>query len=204
MVEAMGLTGKIGKGLAAAGAVAAGTMIARRWAGGNGSPSRFDAVVTIRRPRAEVWSFLRDPENHAVVIPGLQLTAAGERWRARFRPPADLPEIEWEIETLQAIEPERLVWSSVPGSAFDATSVVRLDEAPGGGTELRVEFEVHPPQRALAATARGLEPVTGRALAEVLRRVKQRMEAGEIPTTDGQPAGAGRSGQAEASRWGSR
>jgi uncharacterized membrane protein len=191
MLEAMGLTGKIGKGLAAAGAVAAGTMIARRWVA-NGEPSRIDAVVTIRKPRAEVWSFLRDPANHAAVVPGLSLTASGERWRARFRPPGDLPEIEWEIETLQAVEPERMVLSSVPGSDFDATTVVQLCEAPGGGTELRVEFEIHPPQRAAAVAARALEPVTERALAEVLRRVKQRMEAGEIPTTHGQPTGAGR------------
>jgi uncharacterized membrane protein len=188
----MGLTGKIGKGLAAAGAVAAGTMIARRWAGGDGEPLRIDAVVTIRKPRAEIWTFLRDPAHHAAVVPGLTLSAAGERWRARFRPPGDLPEIEWEIETLQAVEPERLVLSSVPGSAFDATTVARLDEAPGGGTELRVEFEIHPPQRTAAAAARGLEPVTERALAQVLRRIKHLLEAGEIPTTDGQPAGAGR------------
>jgi hypothetical protein len=40
--------------------------------------------------------------------------------------------------------------------------------------------------------------VTERALAEVLRRVKQQMEAGEIPTTDGQPAGAGRADGAAA------
>jgi uncharacterized membrane protein len=197
MVEAMGLTGKIGKGLAAAGAVAAGTMIARRWVA-DGEPARIDAVVTIRKPRAEVWSFLRDPAHHAAVVPGLHLSAAGDRWRARFRPPGDLPEIEWEIETLQAVEPERLVLSSVPGSAFDATTVTRLDEAPGGGTELRVEFEIHSPQRTAAAAARGLEPVTERALAEVLRRVKQQMEAGEIPTTDGQPAGAGRADGAAA------
>jgi uncharacterized membrane protein len=198
MVHFMGLTGKIGKGLAATGAVAAGTVIARRWVA-DGKPSRIAAVVTIRRPRAEVWSFLRDPNNHAAVVPGLRLSAAGERWHARFQPPGDLPEIEWEIETLQEVETERLVLSSVPGSEFDATAVTRLEDAPGGGSELRVEFEIHPPERAVAAAARGLEPVTERALEQVLRRVKHLLEAGEIPTTDGQPAGAGRSEERPAS-----
>jgi uncharacterized membrane protein len=199
MVHSMGLTGRIGKGLAAAGAVAAGTMIARRWAVGEGAPARIDAVVTIRKPRAEVWAFLQDPGNHSTIFPGLTLSADGERWRARFRPPGDLPEVVWEIETLQAVEPERLVLSSIPGSEFDATTITRLEEAPGGGTELRVEFEIHPPQRAVTAAARGLEPVTERALALVLRRIKHLLEAGEIPTTDGQPAGAGRANGAAVS-----
>jgi uncharacterized membrane protein len=172
--------------------VAAGTVIARRWAG-EGKPSRIDAVVTIGKPRPEVWMFLQDPGNHAAVVPGLRVAAVGERWRARFQPPGNVPAIEWDIETLQAVEPERLVLSSVPGSDFDATSVARLEEAPGGGTELRVEFEIHQPQRAVGAAARGLEPITERALTQVLRRVKHLLEAGEIPTTDGQPAGAGRS-----------
>jgi uncharacterized membrane protein len=187
----MGVTRRLGKGLAAAGAVAAGTVIARRWAG-EGKPSRIDAVVTIGKPRAEVWSFLRDPRNHAAVVPGLQLSAAGERWRAHFQHAGDVPAIEWDIETLQAVEPERLVLSSVPGSDFDATSVSRLEEAPGGGTELRVEFEIHQPQRSMGTAAHGLEPVTERMLGQVLRRAKQLLEAGEIATTDGQPSGAGR------------
>jgi hypothetical protein len=57
---------------------------------------------------------------------------------------------------------------------------------------VRVALELDPPEivaRALGA----IDPVPRRALKEVLRRHRQLLEAGEIPTTDGQPAGAGRS-----------
>jgi uncharacterized membrane protein len=68
---------------------------------------------------------------------------------------------------------------------------VHFADAPGGrGTVVRVELQYNPPggvMGALAAQLWGEEP--GQQVEDDLRRFKEIMEAGEIPTTEGQPSG---------------
>jgi uncharacterized membrane protein len=70
---------------------------------------------------------------------------------------------------------------------------VRFREAAGGrGTEVAVDLEYQPPAGALgSAIARVLGEEPQCQIEEDLRRLKQLMEAGEVATTVGQPAGAG-------------
>jgi hypothetical protein len=68
---------------------------------------------------------------------------------------------------------------------------VRFQRAPGGhGTEVHVTLAYQPPMGKLGASVAklfGEEP--GQQLEADLRRLKSFMEAGEMPTTQGQPSG---------------
>jgi uncharacterized membrane protein len=61
--------------------------------------------------------------------------------------------------------------------------------APGGrGTEVKVNLQYDPPAGKVGATVAwllGYDP--SQTIHEDLRRFKQLMEAGELPTTEGQP-----------------
>jgi uncharacterized membrane protein len=69
--------------------------------------------------------------------------------------------------------------------------VIRFEEAPGGrGTEVKVELEYESPAGTtgvLLAKLLGEEP--SQQVEDGLRRFKQIMETGEVPTTEGQPRG---------------
>lgn len=97
---------------------------------------------------------------------------------------------EWETETLDQ-SGDGIGWRSLPGAAIRNEGRVRFRPAPAGrGTvvTLRVRFE--PPRGALGpglAHFLGATPV--KLVAEsVLRRFKNLVETGEIPTTARQPA----------------
>jgi uncharacterized membrane protein len=73
----------------------------------------------------------------------------------------------------------------------DNEGTVRFVPAPAGrGTEVRVSLAYNPPAGVVGATVAklfGEEP--NQQVAGDLRRFKNIMEAGEIPTTAGQPSG---------------
>jgi uncharacterized membrane protein len=149
--------------------------------------------VTINRPRQEVYSFWRQLENlprfmkhlHAV----RQLDPKRSHWEARL--PGDVGTLDWEAE-ITADEPgTRLAWHSLPGSQVENAGEVRFEEAPGDrGTELHAVISYTPPAGALGKAAAGLfNEVFEQLVKEDLRRVKQLLETGELPTIEGQPAG---------------
>lgn len=79
----------------------------------------------------------------------------------------------------------------MPGSIVESSSSLEFREAPGGrGTELIAAMHY---ARIGEYVGKGLAQVLGavpeRVLREELRRFKQLLEAGEIPTTEGQPSG---------------
>jgi uncharacterized membrane protein len=84
-------------------------------------------------------------------------------------------------------------WRSLPGSDIDAAGSVHFTKAPGDrGTEVKVELQYLPPGgvvSALIAKLFGEEPE--QQVREDLRHLKEILEAGEIPTVEGQPQGPG-------------
>lgn len=149
--------------------------------------------VTINRPRQEVYRFWRQLENlprfmkhlHAV----RQLGPKRSHWEARL--PGDIGTLDWEAE-ITAEEPDtRLAWHSLPGSQVENAGEVRFEDAPGDrGTELHAAISYTPPAGALGKAAAGLfNEVFEQLVKEDLRRVKQLLETGELPTIEGQPAG---------------
>jgi uncharacterized membrane protein len=148
---------------------------------------------TINRPVGEVFSFFRNFENLPRFMYHLkEVRVTGERtshWVARA--PLGL-ELEWNAEIVEE-EPNRyLIWQSVPSAVIPNRGAVEFQPASDyhGGTQITVSISYAPPAGrggALFARVFGREP--GIQIREDLRRLKQLLEAGEIPTTEGQSHG---------------
>lgn len=158
-------------------------------------PNEVNASVTIGRPRQEVYDFWRQLENRPLFMK--QIDSVEDLGNGRSRWVAKTPaggRVEWEAETLEDRPGELLSWSSVEGSQVYNAGTARFGDAPGGiggrGTTLHLHMGFVPPGGiAGRVAARLLGPVTSQQIHEDLRRFKNLMEAGEIPTTSGQPAG---------------
>jgi uncharacterized membrane protein len=104
--------------------------------------------------------------------------------------PRDLP-IEWDAEIFQERENEMIAWRSLPGGDIDTAGSVHFKElGEGRGTALTFSLKYNPPGGKVGAAiswlmGRGVDSM----IAEDLRRFKSAMEAGEAPTTEGQPRG---------------
>jgi uncharacterized membrane protein len=140
----------------------------------NPAPAEADAAetivveeaITISRPRAEVYAFLAQGENlPARADEAVQITR-------------DLPGTE-------------LAWRATRGERLMHFGSLELRDAPGArGTIVAVRLEYLPSGGSLGAA---LSHLTGRSpqrvLADKLRRARALLETGEVPTTNGQPAG---------------
>jgi uncharacterized membrane protein len=155
-------------------------------------PNEIDASVTILRPRQEVYAFWKRLENLPLFMKHLEtvedLGDRRSRWVART--PAG-GRVDWEAETIEERNGELLSWRSLPGSrVYNAGTVLFENTSGGRGTSVRVHLEFVPPGGAAGRiAARLLGPITSQQVREDLRRFKNLMEAGEIPTTSGQSAG---------------
>jgi len=98
--------------------------------------------------------------------------------------------LEWDAEIVADRPNEVISWRSVAGSVVDNTGSVRFERATGGrGTIVHVEMQFRPPLGKAGATVAkifGTDPE--QQVKEDLRRFKQLVETGEVPTTQGQPA----------------
>jgi uncharacterized membrane protein len=152
----------------------------------------FQTSVTVNRPAHEVYSFWRQFENLPRFIDHLEsVEITGPRqshWVAKPLPGAQL---EWDVEITEDREGELIAYRSLPGSDFEERGQIRFHEAPGGrGTEVNAHIEYRPPGGAAGmAAAQLLNRISEQQFKEYLRRGKQLLEAGEIPTTEGQPSG---------------
>ncbi len=97
----------------------------------------------------------------------------------------------WQAEIVDEADGRFIVWRSLAGSPIETSGSVEFREAPGGrGTELIVAMHYSAIGKHIGETmADLLGAVPQRVLLEEVRGFKQLMEAGEIPTTEGQPSG---------------
>lgn len=138
----------------------------------------------IERPVADVWQVWRRLGNLPRVMTHLErVTETSERrshWVAAG--PAGLV-VEWDAEIVSDVEHEELCWRSLPGSDIVTSGSVTLEPARGGrSTQVRVHLRYAPPAGKagnLIASLFGRAPA--QTVREDLRRLKQELEAGEIP-----------------------
>jgi uncharacterized membrane protein len=155
-------------------------------------PPSVEVTLTVLCPRQEVYAFWRRLENLPRFMRHIEsVTETGDgrsHWVAKSPVGA---KVEWDAVIVEDREGQILSWQSLPGSQVDnAGSVVFSDATGGRGTVVRVHLDLDPPGGGLGrALGRMLSPITKQQVQEDLRRFKSLMEAGEIPTTDGQPAG---------------
>jgi uncharacterized membrane protein len=155
-----------------------------------------ERAVTVNRPRQELYRMWRDFENLPRFMDHLESVRVDDTDSGRSHWVAKGPfgkNIEWNAEVIEEREDELLVWKSLPGSLVESMGRVEFVEAPGGrGTIVHVSMQYNPPAGSMgAAFAKlfGKEP--GTQVKEDLRHFKQIMEAGEVPTVEGQPTGRG-------------
>jgi uncharacterized membrane protein len=151
-----------------------------------------DRALTVNRSPDECYRFWRDFENFPRFMQHLESVVVMSETRSHWiaTGPAGT-RVEWDAEIVAEEPGKLLAWSSDEGSDIDHAGIVRFEEAPGGrGTIVHVELQYSPPggtAGALIAKLFGEEPE--QQIADDLRRFKQLLETGEIPTTVGQPSG---------------
>lgn len=157
---------------------------------------RVQKSIMISRPREDVYRFWHDFENLPRFMKHLESVQVHGDKRSHWvaRGPAG-KRVEWDAEVIADQPNELIAWRSLEGADVENSGSVRFESAPGGrGTIVRVEMEYLPPAGvvgALVAKLFGEEPA--QQVEEDLHRFKQLLEAGEIITTEGQPAGRARS-----------
>lgn len=149
-------------------------------------------AITINKPVEEVYAFWRDFENLPRFMQHLESVVRDDDRRSHWvaRAPAGR-RVEWDAEIVEERPNELIAWRSLAGADVRNAGTVAFERGPGGrGTTIRVSLAYAPPGGKLAAVIAklfGEEP--GQQVDDDLRRLKQLMEAGEVPTLEGQPRG---------------
>jgi uncharacterized membrane protein len=151
-----------------------------------------EEVTTIEASPAELYVFWRNldqlPRFMKHLVSVTQLDPTRSHWVAKG--PAGR-KVEWDAEIINEIPGELIAWRTLPGSELVSAGSVQFKRASGGrGAEVRVRLQYDPPAGKMGAAVAwllGHEP--SQAIREDLRRFKQLMETGEVPTIDGQPRG---------------
>jgi uncharacterized membrane protein len=155
-------------------------------------PPTVEVALTVNRPRQEVWDFWRRLENLPRFMRNLDsVTETGGRSSHWVGKTPVGTRVEWDAEIVEDNPGQLLSWRSLPGTQVQTAGSVFFEDATGGrGTVVRVELEIDPPGGGLGrAIGRFLSPFTTQQVHEDLRRFKNLLEAGEIPTIVGQSAG---------------
>ena len=152
---------------------------------------RVRVAFTINKSPREVYDFVRNPKNWGASLREPKFEWDGQHNITLRFGNEDGAEFTSHVELTDERPEEFIAWAS-QDEILEHRGVVRFKQAPGDrGTEISIALEYKSPtsriSHALAALA-GLHPE--QLVREGLRQIKQLMETGEIPTTEGQPVGA--------------
>jgi uncharacterized membrane protein len=168
----------------------------RRREGGEPLTGGHEAFVehslVVNKPPQECYAYWRDLANLPRFMRMVHSITVQDDRRSHWvvRTPAG-GKLEWDSEITTDRPGERITWHSTEGSSITHAGSVRFEPAPGGrGCIVRVLMHYRPP---MGRASVGLMKLLGRdpssETLEDLRRFKQVIETGEIPTTEGQPSG---------------
>jgi len=149
-------------------------------------------AVTILRPVDELYSFWRQLENVSKVSKyPVAITSVSDTESHWAVSGPGGKRLEWDAVITEERPNELIAWQSKEGADVPNRGRVRFQEGPPDeGIEVVVDVEYTPPGGKLAALfAKLTGKEAGQQVMETLRRFKALMEAGEIPTIEGQPAG---------------
>jgi uncharacterized membrane protein len=153
---------------------------------------KLEKTISVHRPADELFHFWRNFENLPRIMRHLKRVEVVSNNRSRWVAEGISGRtLEWDAEIINERENELIAWKSLPGGEVDTAGSVHFKSLPNGrGTAVTVSMKYNPPGGKLAATIAGwLGLGAEQMVVEDLRRFKQLMEAGEIPTTVGQPHG---------------
>lgn len=141
------------------------------------------AEVTTPAPREAVWSVVTDIEGSAETLSGVEEVEVLER------PGAGLLGLRWrETRTMMGKRAIETMWitSVEEGSRYvtearshgsEYRTVVRVDDAPGGGTRLAIDFSAEARTPLAKVMAWLLGPVMRRSVASLLRKDLEELAA---------------------------
>lgn len=150
---------------------------------------RLEDAITIARPIEDVYVYWRDLRNLPRFMPSLEQVDMPDKWRSHWvlRGPGGV-RVEWDAEIINEEPPTLIAWQSLPGA--DMASAGSVNFSPTRlGTEVRVLMQYNPPAGqvgGLVAWFAGQSPAF--QLREDLRRLKQLLETGEVPTGEARGA----------------
>ncbi len=179
---------KSGIGIAAAGGLL--TLIAAKSGEKRASIARSSIVLNSTPQQA--YQFWRNFENLPQFMRHLESVTVLDKNTSRWTAIGPLGKhIHWQAEIISDRENEAIAWHSLPGSDVNIDGLVKFQPAPGNrGTILRVHLLYRPPVGALGRSfAKLLGKDPGFLIQQDLRRLKALIEAGEIPTVEGQSHG---------------
>ncbi len=153
---------------------------------------RIRKSITINQSPEACYRFWRNFENFPRFMKHVDevhvLDATHSHWKVR----APLGwHVEWTAELASDIPAQQLGWRTLPDAEIDHAGVVRFVPAGGErGTRVEVDLSYRPPLgKAGSSIAKLFGEEPAQQIDDDLRRFKQLIETGEIPTTVGQPAG---------------
>jgi uncharacterized membrane protein len=149
----------------------------------SGEGTRIDRTLVIARPAPELYRFWRQLDNLPRFMDNLESVTVLDERRSHWVAKGPLgARVEWDAEVHNEIPNELIAWRSLPGSAVDQAGSVHFTPV-SGGTDVRVVLRYAAPAGKLGdAVARLLGDDPSQQIADDLRRFKQVMEAGQIPT----------------------
>jgi uncharacterized membrane protein len=148
--------------------------------------------VAVSKSPQECYRFWRSFENLPRFMHSLESVRQLDERRSRWVAKGPLAtRLEWTSEITADRPGEELAWRTLDDSGAANAGSVKFESAPAGrGTIVRVSLHYSPLGGAVGA---GLVRLLGHdpqsRIREDLRRFKQVIETGEIPTTRGQPTG---------------
>jgi uncharacterized membrane protein len=149
--------------------------------------------VAIQQSAEELYVLWRDFECLPTIFPNLEsvrhLGNGRSRWTAVG--PAGR-RVEWTAEIINEIPGRLIAWRTIDAADLVSAGSVHFTPLPGNrGTSVRVRLQYEPPGGRIGnalAWLLGKDP--SHSLREGLRRFKQVIEAGELPTNEPQARGA--------------
>jgi uncharacterized membrane protein len=160
---------------------------------------KVEKSLTVNQPVEMLYAFWRDLSNLPTVMTHLKSVEQIDDKRSRWVAEAPLGQtVHWDAEIINERENEMIAWRSIGDSQVDTAGSVHFK--PIGhdrGTAVTVSLKYDPPAGKLGI---GLAYLFGdnaeRQIDEDLRRFKQMMETGELPTAAVKLAEAHASGEA--------
>lgn len=151
-----------------------------------------ERAVTVDKPASDLYNYWRKFENLPSFMEHLQEVKQNDNKRSHWvaKVSGGLP-IAWDAEIIEDVPGERISWHTLPDSLVEQIGTVRFEPATGErGTVVHVDLKYSPPGGIVGETfARMLNGVTAQQVKDDIRRFKSLMEAGEVPTIEGQPSG---------------
>lgn len=152
-------------------------------------------AVTIGKPRSEIYAFFRDFSNLPAIMENVERIDTYDATHSHWVVQGLMGKtVEFDSVVSNDKQDVHFAWKSTKG--FENAGTVDFRDAPGGrGTEVHVLIAFNPPAGKVGRTVAGLmmkDPAI--QLRQDLKRVKMKLETGEIATSkapDASPRGSG-------------